>query len=93
LQKLEILSLESDKMTGSIPDGIADLKNLQQLDLNLKPSLPSQNLFTGSLPARMSEMDNLQTVYANIETLSGPLPEFHKNLLKCDFKLADYCLL
>jgi hypothetical protein len=41
----------------------------------------------------MSEMKELYTLHVNVQTLSGPLPEFFKarDLQYCDLTLADYC--
>jgi hypothetical protein len=76
-----------------IPDSIADLTEIEIFVLNAPNSLSSRNIFTGRLPFRMGSLQSLTSLYVNVPTLSGPLPEFYRagNLEKCDFTSADYC--
>jgi hypothetical protein len=62
------------------------------ISLNSPNSL-SSNVFTGRLPLQMGSMESLRFLFVNVQTLSGPLPEFYKlrDLQICDVSSADYC--
>jgi hypothetical protein len=87
---------KADNLTRStLPDNLADLVQLKTLSLNYYSydSLPSSNKFTGRLPVRMGRMSKLLRLFVNVQTLSGPLPQFYEatNLKECDVGHGDYC--
>nr|GEX25923.1 probable inactive receptor kinase At5g67200 [Tanacetum cinerariifolium] len=81
LDQLRVISLQSNKLTGSIPN-LAGLVNLKTLFLD-------HNLFSGSVPGSISLLHRLRTLDLSYNKLSGVIPlEFVKldrlNYLRLD---------
>jgi hypothetical protein len=72
---------------------MVELSNMKVLTLNSPMTMSSSNKFTGRLPLGMKVMRDLETLYVNVPTLSGPIPDFTRasGLTKCDFTIGDYC--
>uniref|UniRef100_A0A0D9VE02 non-specific serine/threonine protein kinase n=1 Tax=Leersia perrieri TaxID=77586 RepID=A0A0D9VE02_9ORYZ len=64
---LQKLDLSMNKLTGSIPEGIANLKNLRILYIN-------DNYLTGPIPVGVGMLPNLTLIWLSNNQLSGPLP-------------------
>lgn len=96
LSSLNILSLENNKITGSIPN-IFPLSSLYSLDLsnnNLTGTIPSSiqfcsklvsltvsfNQISGQLPEGLTNLSNLVTLIASNNLISGTLPNSISNL-------------
>ena len=62
------LDLSWNDLTGSIPEQLGQLTNLQSLNL-------LGNQLTGPIPEQLGQLTNLQTLYLNGSQLSGPIPE------------------
>ncbi|KAK1360057.1 hypothetical protein POM88_044531 [Heracleum sosnowskyi] len=59
--------LQNNNITGGIPPGLGNLRNLQTLDL-------SNNKLSGSIPESLGLLNNLQYLRLNNNTLSGAIP-------------------
>jgi Leucine-rich repeat (LRR) protein len=75
LTKLEHLDLSKNKLRGTIPESVGELRNLKTLKL-------SENRFTGIVPAAITSLSQLEVLHlerSGSETdgvgLSGPLPD------------------
>ena len=62
------LDLAYNELTGSIPEALGQLNNLQNLRLN-------GNQLTGSIPETIGQLKNLQDLYLNGNQLTGSIPE------------------
>ncbi|KAI4334649.1 hypothetical protein L6164_013367 [Bauhinia variegata] len=72
LQNLKYLSLNSNKLYGTIPQWLGQYKNLQELDL-------SGNSFHGSIPLELGNLSSLIHLDVSDNHLNGSLPEsLHK---------------
>ncbi|XP_076905076.1 receptor-like protein EIX2 [Bidens hawaiensis] len=71
--ELEILKLDDNALSGSIPDSLARLTNLRSLDLSF-------NKLTGPIPESLGKLRSLQVVYLSYNLLIGPIPEFYGQL-------------
>jgi len=70
---LEELSLSKNQLTGSIPQEIGNLSNLERL-------LLSDNQLTGSIPPEIGNLTNLTYLSLTRNQLSGTIPESIANL-------------
>ncbi|KAK1292821.1 putative leucine-rich repeat receptor-like serine/threonine-protein kinase [Acorus calamus] len=64
---LRILHLEENRISGSIPHGIAELSNLRWLNL-------SSNLLNGTVPAEVGRFQRLERLILSNNLLSGAIP-------------------
>nr|XP_043629218.1 receptor protein-tyrosine kinase CEPR1-like [Erigeron canadensis] len=70
LPNLRVLSLTNNRLTGSIPESITELKKLHTLDL-------SHNRLTGVIPAILtSSLLELRVLVLSFNNLAGEIPEF-----------------
>ena len=72
-QRVTIVKLQKQKLTGSIPSGIGSLDKLQDLWLYT-------NELTGPLPADLGNLSNLETLMLSNNNLSGQIPQTLNNL-------------
>jgi Leucine-rich repeat (LRR) protein len=72
------LNVNDNTISGSIPDDISNLKNLQYLDL-------SKNSFTGSLPSSLGSLKNLAFLYVFDNNMSGSVPSAIGNLTELNY--------
>ncbi|KAK3118961.1 hypothetical protein QOZ80_9BG0711430 [Eleusine coracana subsp. coracana] len=69
LNKLQLLSLESNQLTGALPKVMEQLTNLVVLDL-------SGNNITGPVPAFIRSMAGLVLLDLSSNKMEGPIPKF-----------------
>ncbi|KAG0589587.1 hypothetical protein KC19_1G032100 [Ceratodon purpureus] len=67
LERLVILDASANRLVGTLPDSIGQLKALKKLDL-------SNNNLTGAIPATVGDLSNLLTLNLAQNALTGPLP-------------------
>ena len=72
------ISLQSNNLTGSIPEGLSGLERLISLDL-------SYNNLTGSIPAEIGSISNLYLIYLNFNQFSGSIPSELSNLRNLEY--------
>ena len=63
-----LLYLHSNQLTGSIPDALGSLSNLQELVLN-------SNQLTGPIPDALGSLSNLEWLYLHSNRLRGSIPD------------------
>jgi len=61
------VNLSSNNLNGTIPSGIGNLTNLENLDV-------SQNQITGTIPVEISQLTNLYSLNLSLNNLSGSIP-------------------
>ncbi|XP_076931405.1 uncharacterized protein LOC143596534 [Bidens hawaiensis] len=71
--ELEILKLDNNALSGSIPDSLSILTNLRSLDLSF-------NKLTGPIPESLGKLRSLQVLYLSYNLLISPIPKFHGQL-------------
>ena len=71
--RVKALELRGNKLSGSIPESIGNLTNLQSLSLNL-------NQLSGSIPSTLGNLSKLTYLDLSENQLSGPIPESIGNL-------------
>ena len=77
------LILEYNELTGTIPDALGNLTNLQWLDL-------SSNELTGTIPAELSDLTKLQWLILNGNTdLTGTIPDDLADLTKLQWLILN----
>ncbi|XP_071731419.1 probable inactive receptor kinase At5g67200 [Rutidosis leptorrhynchoides] len=81
LDQLRVLSLQSNSLTGPIPD-LTPLINLKTLFLD-------HNLFTGSIPPSLTSLHRLRTLDLSFNKLTGPLPVHLTNLDRLNYLRLD----
>ncbi|XP_058093206.1 phytosulfokine receptor 2 [Magnolia sinica] len=74
---LQELYLNSNSLSGRLPDSLFELSSLEQLSI-------SANHFSGELSDRVSELSKLKTLILFDNKLSGPLPNVFGNLTKLE---------
>ena len=67
LSNLNVLYLEGNQLTGSIPEALGKLDKLVQLVLN-------RNQLSGSVPAALGDMDSLRELWLRDNQLTGRIP-------------------
>jgi Leucine-rich repeat (LRR) protein len=67
------LSLDWNKLTGTIPSQLGNLTNLTELDLG-------RNSLTGTIPSQLGNLTNLEFLYLNSNGLTGTIPSQLGNL-------------
>jgi hypothetical protein len=79
-------------MSGTVPESIGQLLFLRKLWLGFEKY---SNMFVGPLPSSMSNLRLLDTLYLNVATLTGPLPDFSRATLlaDCVFKTSQMCII
>lgn len=97
LDKLMILSLRSNDLTGSLPPDVSSLPSLQYVFLqhndlsgNIPSSLSPQlvtldlsfNSFEGSIPLSIQNLTHLTRLYLQNNSLTGPIPKLNVQSLK-----------
>ncbi|XP_010247771.1 PREDICTED: probable leucine-rich repeat receptor-like serine/threonine-protein kinase At3g14840 [Nelumbo nucifera] len=81
--KLEIISLQANRLSGSIPKELGNITTLQQLVLD-------HNYFSGVLPPELGNLVNLQRLLLSSNNLTGQLPDRLSNLVSLkDFRVSD----
>ena len=74
--KLQFLSLHTNNITGPIPTGIGNLRNLTTLDL-------SSNQFSDEIPSQIGQLDKLDILFLGRNNYSkGAIPEWIYNMTK-----------
>lgn len=81
LDQLRVLSLQSNSLTGPIPD-LAGLVNLKTLFLD-------HNSFTGAIPPSISSLHRLRTLDLSYNRLSGVIPVEITNLERLNYLRLD----
>ncbi|KAL6203579.1 hypothetical protein ACLB2K_027279 [Fragaria x ananassa] len=97
LDALKVLSLRSNRLSGSLPSDITSLPMLQYLYVqrnNFSGDIPSSfpvqlnvldlsfNSFTGNIPQMIRNLTQLTTLYLQNNSLSGPIPDLNLPKLK-----------
>ena len=82
MTNLWYLDLSFNYLSGSIPENIGNLANLQQLWLE-------NNLLTGEIPASVSNLPYLQVLSASTNQLEGGIPAGIGNLSTLEYLLID----
>ena len=83
---MELLRLQNNNLTGTIPGELGDLSALVELDL-------SGNALTGSLPAALSRLGNLELLHLQNNNLTGTiLAELGDLSALVDLDLSDNAL-
>jgi hypothetical protein len=79
-------------MNGTVPESIGQLVLLKEFYLGWEED---SNMFVGPLPSSMSNLILLETLYLNVATLTGPLPDFSRATLltDCAFTPSQMCYL
>ena len=72
-QRVTIVKLQKQNLTGSIPSGLGSLDKLQDLWLYT-------NELTGSLPVELGNLSDLETLMLSNNNLSGQIPQTLNNL-------------
>ncbi|KAI3726657.1 hypothetical protein L1987_66456 [Smallanthus sonchifolius] len=81
LDQLRVLSLQSNSLTGPIPD-LAGLVNLKSLFLD-------HNSFTGGVPPSIASLHRLRTLDLSNNKLSGTIPVSFTNLNRLNYLRLD----
>ena len=71
--RVTVLRLNSNGLTGPLPESLGNLSNLQILALNV-------NGLTGPIPESLGNLSNLKTLQVTETGLTGPIPESLGNL-------------
>jgi len=79
------LDLNSNFLTGTIPEAIGNLASLRFLQLY-------DNRFEGTIPATIGELNNLRTISLHHNNLTGAVPEEICLLVDSNFTLSVDCL-
>ncbi|KAL1059820.1 hypothetical protein V6Z11_1Z003900 [Gossypium hirsutum] len=75
LKELQSLSLDDDKLEGSIPSELCHLNKLAFFDLiSLRQLGLDSNMFSSSIPSTLTRLNYLLILYLSSNSLSGPLP-------------------
>ncbi|KAK3134711.1 hypothetical protein QOZ80_5BG0409770 [Eleusine coracana subsp. coracana] len=83
LKSLQVISLRSNRLSGSIPDDLFSLPRLRSLFLQ-------GNLLTGALPADIAGLSSsLEHLALSHNNLSGPVPFALNNLMKLKSLMLD----
>jgi hypothetical protein len=79
-------------LDGTVPDSIGQLLLLRDLWLGFEKD---SNIFAGPLPSSMRNLFKLETLYLNVATLTGPLPDFSRTTLLADclFTPSQMCII
>ena len=77
LEKLEVLTLSSFKLNGTISPELGTLSNLWELTL-------WYNNLSGTIPEELGSLSKLRNLYLNHNNLSGPIPDSFKKLTKLE---------
>nr|GEX12509.1 protein NSP-interacting kinase 1-like [Tanacetum cinerariifolium] len=85
VSNLQIVLLQNNNITGSIPKEIGKLKMLQTLDL-------SDNHFTNGIPSSLGYLIALQYMRLNNNSLSGSIPESVVNMTQLAFVVLLFCV-
>ena len=76
MSNLQLLALQRNQLTGSIPAELGSLNNLDTLYLHV-------NQLSGSIPSELGGLSNLQTLYLYNNQLSGSIPAELGGLSAC----------
>ncbi|KAK2989561.1 hypothetical protein RJ640_026826 [Escallonia rubra] len=79
--KLEILSLGSNKISGSIPQEIGNLNNLYLLEID-------DNMISGSIPESIGKLSKLQQMRIVTNNISGKIPSSIGNITGLSYLAA-----
>jgi hypothetical protein len=82
-QRVRVINLKQNNLTGSIPSSIGTLKRLARLDLN-------KNQLTGSIPTSIGDLDKLALLDLHKNQLSGNIPTELSNLSSLAGLLLDH---
>jgi Leucine rich repeat len=83
LTSLDAITFAENKLNGTIPDSLWNLKSLKLLNL-------SRNEMTGSLPTQIWSCESLQAVILNENRFSGEFPEVTNNDSKISLFFIAY---
>ncbi|XP_022760161.1 LRR receptor-like serine/threonine-protein kinase GSO1 [Durio zibethinus] len=75
LDRLESLNIESNKLSGHLPDQLSQFKNLAYLSL-------SENSISGPIPFSIGRLSSLKVLDVSYNQLTGPLPVGELSSLK-----------
>ena len=80
------LTLSENALSGSIPEELGNLANLQSLYLR-------DNQLSGPIPAQLGNLANLEYLYLNGNQLSGCIPDGLRDVANNDLSILDlpYC--
>nr|CAD1841201.1 unnamed protein product [Ananas comosus var. bracteatus] len=81
--QLEVLALDHNYISGSIPPGIENLVGLEALAL-------SSNYLTGIIPQSIGKLSRLQKLYLDINNLTGPIPSSLGNLTQLNSLIVAF---
>ncbi|MEM8526180.1 MAG: HYR domain-containing protein [Bacteroidota bacterium] len=80
--RVYLLTLEENNLTGILPNSIGDLNQLEWLDLR-------KNNISGSLPERITELSKLEILLLKKNNLTGSIPTSIGNLEKLKWLVLD----
>lgn len=84
LTALKILRICHFGFSGTLPDTLGNLKELEELDISMQGVLMGTDNITGSIPANISNLTKLKKLALYGHALSGEIPAFIGNLINLE---------
>ena len=82
MNNLQVLPLNDNELTGSIPSELGSLTNLKELFL-------SRNQLTGTIPPELSNLPNLDKLFLSDNQFTGCIPFILREVPVNDFTRLD----